>query len=157
MNLVELKLFGIVLNCLKLLKSYKWMDWIGLDWMDWMDPVEKPSPLRAPAVLIKAEVDFGIFLTMILLISLSLAHTFFVENHSGYFKPALFVRLVSVRGAPKASEEGGVCRSREDGEAGNLVVLQQLQVLLRVRVGHFYRHGRPIIKPDYLRPDLDAA
>ena len=27
------------------------MDWIGLDWVDWMDPAEKPSPIRAPAVL----------------------------------------------------------------------------------------------------------
>ena len=53
----------------------------------------------------------------------SLVDTFFVENHSGYFKPALFVRLVSVRGASKASEEGGMGRGRENGETGNLVVL----------------------------------
>ena len=29
-----MELFGIVLNCLELLKSYKWMDGrIGLDWI----------------------------------------------------------------------------------------------------------------------------
>jgi len=55
---------------------------------------------------------------------------FFVENHSGNFKPALFIRLVSVWGATKASEEGGMCGGGEDGEAGDLVVLQQLQIPL---------------------------
>ena len=32
------------------------LDWTGLDGLDgWMDPAEKPSPLRAPAVLINNE------------------------------------------------------------------------------------------------------
>ena len=44
-----MELFGIVLNCLELLKSYKWMDW--MDGLDGLDPAEKPSPLRATAVL----------------------------------------------------------------------------------------------------------
>ena len=51
-----LELFGIVLNCLELLKSYKWVDWT--DWTDWTGPAEKPSPLKAPAVL-KIDVYFA--------------------------------------------------------------------------------------------------
>ena len=78
---------------------------------------------------------YDIFLTMVQCLSWlnskdSSDNTFFVKNHSGYFEPALFVRLVSVRGASKASEEGGMGRSRENGETGNLVVLQQLQIPL---------------------------
>ena len=55
-----LELFGIVLNCLELLKSYKWTGWTGLDWMD---PAEKPSPLRAPAVLkiCNLRIEKGLF------------------------------------------------------------------------------------------------
>ena len=47
-----MELFGIVLNCLELLKSYKWTGWMD-GWMDWILLAEKPSPLRAPAVLTK--------------------------------------------------------------------------------------------------------
>ena len=55
-----MELFGIVLNCLELLKSYKWIGWTGLD------SAEKPSPLRAPAVLIKHSVRTFIFIIEII-------------------------------------------------------------------------------------------
>merc|ERR1719150_2549912 len=47
-----------------------------------------------------------------------------------------------------------MCRGREDGEAGNLVVLQQFHVSLRVRVGHLDHHRCPIVEKNNLRPDM---
>ena len=84
-------------------------------------------------------------------------YTFLVENHSCYFKPALVVRLISVWGASKPPEYGGMCWGREDGEAGDLVVLQQLHVPLRVGVRHLDHHRRAVVKLDNLRTDLNAA
>ena len=46
MNLVELELFGIVLNCLELLKSYKWTGLDGLDGWILLRSLVHLEPLR---------------------------------------------------------------------------------------------------------------
>ena len=67
-----------------------------------------------------------------------------VQHHRGHLEPPLVRGLVALRRAVEPREEGGGRRGGEDGHAGDLVVAQDVEELVRVGVAHLHPHARAL-------------
>ena len=65
-----------------------------------------------------------------------------VKDYGGHLEPFLVIGLISLRRAVEPGEEAGGRGDREDGHAGYLVVLVNVEELVRVGVAYLYLHLR---------------